>query len=77
MTDTGDRFPVVLMAALPVLVIRFGLTFLRFQSRRKRGVRRFRDALKAGGMPRREAALLARSYHEAGSLREMLRGSLP
>ncbi|HEX9340773.1 MAG TPA: hypothetical protein VF992_06340 [Thermoplasmata archaeon] len=77
MSDTGDRFPVVLMATLPRLAMNLGLTFLRFQSHRKRGVRRFRDALEAGGMPHREAALLARSYHEAGSLREMLRGSSP
>jgi len=63
----------VLMAALPGLTIRFGLTFLRFQSRRKEGVRRFRDALEARGMPPWEAGLLAQSYHEAGSLREILR----
>ena len=75
--DRGDRLPVVLMATLPVLSIRVGVTFLRLQARRKRGVRRFRHTLEAGGMPRREADLLAQAYHEAGSLRNMLRSSLP
>ena len=76
MADLGDRLPVVLMATLPVLSIRIGVTFLCFQSQRKGGVRRFRHTLEAGGMPRREAALLAQAYHEAGSLRKMLRSSL-
>ena len=77
MADHGDRLPVVLMAAVPILTVRLGVTFVRFQSRRKRGVRRFRRALEAGGMPKEGAARLAQAYHEASSLRKMIRGALP
>ncbi len=73
MTQDHDRLPVVLIAAIPVLAVRVGVGFVRFQSRRKRGVRRFRRELIAGGMPPAQAARLAQTYHEAGSLRTMLR----
>lgn len=76
MAEDGDRLPVVLMAALPILATRLGVEFLRFQSRRKRGVRRFRRTLVRGGMNRKEAATLAQQYHEAGSVRELLRAGL-
>ncbi len=74
MVDRGDRLPVVLMATLPGLMVRVGVVFLRFQSERKRGVRRFRRTLVAGGMPPDGAARLAQAYHEAGSLRGILGG---
>lgn len=77
MADSGDRLPVVLMAAVPVLVVRAGVSFLRFQARRKRGVRRFRRVLAASGLPAADADRLAQAYHAAGSLREILRSSLP
>jgi len=54
-----DRIPVVLMATVPLLVMRFAMGFLRFQNRRKRGVRQFRRVLLEGGMPPPQAARLA------------------
>jgi hypothetical protein len=60
-------------AGVPVLVFRFGAGYLRFLGRRRRGVRTFRDALLAGGMPPTMASRLAEAYHEAGSLPRILR----
>ncbi len=73
MARDQDRLPVVLMAAIPVLAVRIGVGFLRFQARRKRGVREFRRALIESGLTRAQAARLAQTYHGAGSLREILR----
>ncbi len=77
MPEDGDRLPVVLMATVPFLVVRVAAGFLRFQSSRKKGVRRFRSALVEGGMPPADASRLAQAYHEAGSIREILRGTFP
>jgi len=72
--DSGD-VPVVIAAAVPILAMQVGVGFLRFQVRRKRGVRRFRRALIRGGLPKDQAARLAQAYHDAGSLRLILRGA--
>jgi len=72
--DSGG-LPVVIAAAVPILAVQVGLGFLRFQMRRKRGVRRFRRELVHGGMPKDQAARLAQAYHDAGSLRLILLGT--
>ncbi len=74
MAQDSDGLPIV-MAAVPLLAIQLGVGFLRYQSRRKRGVRAFRRALLASGMPRDQAARLSQSYHEAGSFRQFLRNA--
>ena len=74
MARDGDGLPVVLAAAVPLLAVQVGVGFLRLQVRRKRGVRGFRRALIRNGMPREQAGRLAQAYHEAGSLRLLLRG---
>ncbi len=76
MARDRDGLPVVVMAAVPLFAVQFGVEFLRFQSRRKRGVRRFRRALVQSGMPRDQAARLAQTYHEAGSFRQILRSTI-
>jgi hypothetical protein len=68
----GDRLPVVLLATVPVLAVRVAVTFLQLQARRKEGVRRFRRALEAEGMPRDEASRLAQAYHDAASIRRLV-----
>jgi len=65
----------VLMAAIPVVAVRLGMGFLRFQARRKQGVDSFRETLVRSGMPREQAARLAQSYHEATSLTKVLRAA--
>ena len=75
MARDRDSLPVVLVAAIPVVAIRLSMGFLRFQARRKRGVQRFRETLMQSGMPREQAARLAQSYHDAGSLRKVLRAA--
>ena len=74
MVRDQDSLPVMLMATVPLLAVQFSVEFLRFQSRRKRGVRAFRKTLVRNGMPREQAARLAQSFHEAGSFRKILRG---
>ncbi|HEY7588642.1 MAG TPA: hypothetical protein VIB49_07885 [Thermoplasmata archaeon] len=76
MADDQDDLPVVLMATLPVMAVRLGVGFLRFQSSRKRGVRRFRRTLLEGGMPRDQAGRLAQAFHDTGSFRKILQGTL-
>ena len=76
MSDRGDRLPVVFLEALPVLAARFGWEFLRYQARRKRGVEAFRRTLLQSGMPRDRVEHLARAYHDAGSVRRLLRTGL-
>jgi hypothetical protein len=75
MARDSQGLPVILVAAIPVVAVRLGVGFLRFQARRKRGVRRFRATLVRSGMPREQAARLAQSYHDAGSLRKMIRAA--
>jgi hypothetical protein len=77
MAERGDRLPVVLMATVPVLTLRVGVGFVRFQAGRKRGVRQFRKALVQGGLSKDQADRLAQVYHDAGSIRKILRSSLP
>ena len=67
--------PVVIAAAVPMLALQVGIGSLRFLVRRKRGVRRFRKALIRGGLSRDQAGHLAQNYHDAGSLRLILRGA--
>jgi len=67
MSDRGDRLPVILLEVLPVLAARFGWDFLRYQARRKRGVRAFRRALLRSGMSRDRVEVLTRAYHDVGS----------
>jgi len=76
MADRGDRLPVVFLENLPGLAARFGWGFLRYQARRKRGVREFREELLRSGMPRNRVDPLAQAYHDAGSIRRLLRTSL-
>ena len=75
MARDGDGLPLVFMTDGPALAVALGMEFLRFQARRKRGVRAFRRTLVTNGMPREHAARLAQAYHDAGSLRRMLRGA--
>ena len=65
--------PIILIAGIPIVAVRLGVGFLRFQARRKRGVQGFRATLVQNGMPRQLADRLAQSYHDAGSLRKVLR----
>jgi len=64
--------PVVVMAAFPLLAMQLGVGFVRFQARRKQGVRRFRRELIGAGMSREQATRLAQAYHDAGSVRQIL-----
>lgn len=73
MAREDSTMPVLIAAAVPSLLLQVSVGSLRFLVRRKRGVRRFRSALIAGGLSRDQAAKLAQSYHEAGSLRLILR----
>jgi len=76
MSDRGDRLPMVFLEVLPVLAARFGWDFLRYQARRKRGVRAFRRELLRSGMPKDRVEPLAQAYHEIGSVRRLLRTGL-
>ncbi len=71
----GDT-AVLIAAAVPLFAVEVGVGFLRFQVRRKRGVRAFRRALRRSGMPKDQAARLAQTYHEAGSIRRIVRGAV-
>jgi hypothetical protein len=75
MARRGEALPLV-AAAAPLLAFRLGVGFLRFQVRRKRGVKGFRRALIRGGMPEDQAARLAQAYHEAGSVRMLVRSAM-
>jgi hypothetical protein len=75
MAREGPGLPLVLIAAIPSMALRLGVGFLRYQSRRKQGVQTFREALVRSGMPREQAERLAQNYHEAGSLRKVLRSA--
>jgi len=77
MSERGDRLPVILLGNLPGLAARFGWGFLRYQARRKRGVRAFREALLRSGLPRDRVDPLAQAYHDIGSVRRLLRTGRP
>ena len=73
MSAEGDRLPLVIAAYVPVLVVSVSAGVLRFLGKRRRGVRAFRRALRAGGMPRAQAAVLAERYHAIGSIPNLVR----
>jgi len=75
MARDHDGLPLVIMAAVPILAMQIGVGFVHFQAERKRSVRRFRRELISAGMSREQAARLAQAYHDAGSVRQMLRGA--
>lgn len=69
--------PVALAAAVPVLLVRLGLVYVRFKVKRRRGVRVFRQALVRGGMNRAMATRLAAEYEAIGRLRNYLGQGVP
>lgn len=60
------------MAAAPGLAVRLGWTLLRFESRKRHGVRTFERALIRGGMPANLAARLSDDYASYGRLRDVI-----
>lgn len=76
MAAERSGLPVLIAAAVPLFAVQVGWGSLRFLSRRKRGVRAFRQTLVQNGMPRDQAARLAQAYHEAGSFRKILLGAV-
>ncbi len=75
MARNGPGVAVILIARIPVVAVRLGMGFLRYQARRRQGVRRFHETLVRSGMPREQADRLAQGYHEAGSLTKVLRSA--
>ena len=72
--------PVAVAAAVPLLIFRLGVVFVRVKARRRKGVRAFRKALLLGGMNREQANELSAQYASYGRLRTYLReglGALP
>ena len=75
MSDRGDRLPLVLAAAVPILALRLGAEYLRFLGKRRLGGRTFEQALLDAGMPPDRAGQLAQTYHEIGSLSSILKAA--
>jgi hypothetical protein len=73
MAQDREGFPFVVLTTIPRLAVEIGVGFVRFQARRKRGVRDFRRELIQAGMPEDQASQLAQQYHDVGSLRQILR----
>lgn len=73
-TNSGIGMPVAIAATVPLLIVRFGFTFLRMKSKRRGAVRRFRRALLRGGMSPELASRLATDYEALGRLRTYLPG---
>ena len=73
-SDRGG-FAVIVMAAVPLLALQAGAGYLRFEVRWKRSVRMYRKALLGGGLRWVQAVRLAQTYHDAGSVRQILRGA--
>jgi hypothetical protein len=76
MANREDPLPLVLLGHLPGLAATFGWGFLRYQARRKSGVRAFRTMLLRSGMPRDRVELLAQAYHDVGSVRRLVHSGL-
>ena len=57
---------------VPVLLVKFSLAFLRYEMRRKRGVRAFKKELRAQNMGKEHVNLLTKSYQSAGSVRSLV-----
>jgi len=77
-TKSDLTMPVALAAAVPVLMVRLGLVYVRMKAKRRGGVRAFRRALLRAGMDRTFADRLAAEYESYGRLRTYLpeRGAL-
>lgn len=65
---------VVLASAVPVLLVRLGVVFVRLKARRRRAVRAFHRALVRGGMSDPFARGLADDYAAYGRIRSYLPG---
>ena len=55
-----------------MLLVKFGLAFLRYEMRRKKAVHVFKKELRAQNMGREHVDLLTKSYQSAGSVRSLV-----
>ena len=76
MAREREGLPIAAMAAVPRIAMQLSIEFLRFQNRRKRGVRSFRRTLIRSGLTREQATRLAQAYHEVGSFRKILQSAV-
>lgn len=67
--EPGGDWILLGLASVPILLARFGRTYVHFLEKRRRGVRAFRRGLRAADVPPAVAARLAQAYHDTGSLR--------
>ena len=72
----GSLFEVI-VGAVPLLVLRAGVAFLRMKARRRRGVRVFRRQLRRSGLARWQIKELVGDYEKLGRLRSYLPRDLP
>jgi hypothetical protein len=59
-------------AYVPVLLMKLGLQFLRYESRRKRAVRAFKRELRAQNIEKEFVDLFSKDYESAGSVRRLI-----
>ena len=70
--NSGIGMPVAIAAAVPILLVRLGFTFVRMKAKRRGAVRRFRRALLRGGMAPELAERFVADYEKLGRLRSYL-----
>jgi hypothetical protein len=59
-------------ACVPVLLLKLGLQFLRYESRRKKAVRIFKKELRALNIQKEYVNLFSKDYESAGSVRNLI-----
>jgi hypothetical protein len=59
-------------AYVPVLLLKLGLQFLRYERRRKKAIRIFKKELRAQNIRKEHVNLFTRDYESAGSVRSLI-----
>lgn len=69
-SDTALR----VVAHVPSLVLKMGVSYLKFKRARKKGVRRFKKELKGSGLSKDQIEALTKQYEDYGRVRDYFEG---
>lgn len=67
---TRSNFPLHILSSAPSLLLKTGVSFLKFKSARRKGVQRFRKELLGSGLSEEQIESLTTQYEDIGRLRK-------
>ena len=69
---TRSEIPFKILPLVPILAFKGGIAYLKFKSRRRKGVKAFRKQIKKSGMSEDQIDELTKQYEDIGRLRSYI-----